>query len=468
MRVSRRTALGALAGTLVSVNFQRVALGQANPRTRFNATSSEGKKNLKSYALAVERMMNQIPATSHQSWLFQWYTHFVRGDRDKLDEIEKVFGDANSLQKDLANLMWSSCRAHSGGFQGHFLPWHRAYLVCFEDIIRDVSGDEEFTLPYWDYTNDSHIPPEFTDKDDPQFASLFIASRNNFINGGQAIEDIAPGLLNLEAMDIGHLLDEGGEQGFSRHLDGNLHGNLHSAVGTGTNMGSVPYAAGDPIFWLHHCNIDRVWASWNKMGGKNPPASDWQDDVTHVFADRKGSRYERTNTQLEDTLALEYQYDTLLAAPAGSSAIMSVGNKSAITLARANQPIRLDKVRNDVRLEPTSSAASAEVENIEPDKERFVLVVGDLKSPPSRSAGLYKVYASIEGQSEDQSALVGYINFFDVSDTEKQFAFEVNKVVEAAIRKGKDIDLLSYRFVAVAEETDQANATIGRLELVKN
>ena len=31
-----------------------------------------------------------------------------------------------------------------------FLPWHRAYLVMFERVCRQVSGDPDFALPYWD------------------------------------------------------------------------------------------------------------------------------------------------------------------------------------------------------------------------------------------------------------------------------------------------------------------------------
>ena len=27
-------------------------------------------------------------------------------------------------------------------------------------------------------------------------------------------------------------------------------------------MGSVPTAAYDPIFWAHHCMIDRLWYLW--------------------------------------------------------------------------------------------------------------------------------------------------------------------------------------------------------------
>ena len=38
-------------------------------------------------------------------------------------------------------------------------------------------------------------------------------------------------------------------------------------------MGSIPTAPADPIFWMHHANIDRLWWQWQTSPqgqGKNP------------------------------------------------------------------------------------------------------------------------------------------------------------------------------------------------------
>lgn len=59
--------------------------------------------------------------------------------------------------------------------------------------------------------------------------------------------------------------------GFQRRLE-SVHGNVHIAVGrtTGTMAGASSPA--DPIFWLHHANVDRIWALWQKSPkGANPP-----------------------------------------------------------------------------------------------------------------------------------------------------------------------------------------------------
>ena len=39
-----------------------------------------------------------------------------------------------------------------------FLPWHRGYLGWFERICRDLSGDPQFALPYWDWTKEPRVP----------------------------------------------------------------------------------------------------------------------------------------------------------------------------------------------------------------------------------------------------------------------------------------------------------------------
>ncbi|EPS45721.1 hypothetical protein H072_139 [Dactylellina haptotyla CBS 200.50] len=49
-----------------------------------------------------------------------------------------------------------------------------------------------------------------------------------------------------------------------------IHDTIHGTVGGGNiagHMGQVPYAAFDPIFWLHHTNVDRLFAIWQ---GINP------------------------------------------------------------------------------------------------------------------------------------------------------------------------------------------------------
>ncbi|CAD6586306.1 MAG: hypothetical protein ASARMPREDX12_002329 [Alectoria sarmentosa] len=45
----------------------------------------------------------------------------------------------------------------------------------------------------------------------------------------------------------------------------NMHNAIHSLVGSGGHMSFIPYAGFDPIFWLHHANVDRLFAIWQAI-----------------------------------------------------------------------------------------------------------------------------------------------------------------------------------------------------------
>ncbi len=35
-------------------------------------------------------------------------------------------------------------------------------------------------------------------------------------------------------------------------------------------MADFSTVGGDPLFYLHHANLDRIWESWNRLGHTNP------------------------------------------------------------------------------------------------------------------------------------------------------------------------------------------------------
>ncbi|MDZ7692787.1 MAG: tyrosinase family protein [Balneolaceae bacterium] len=84
------------------------------------------------------------------------------------DPIIQTYRDAINAMKALpstdprnwnqqASIHLNDC-AHANWF---FLPWHRAYLYHFEEICRELTGNEEFALPYWNWTKDPQIPAVF-------------------------------------------------------------------------------------------------------------------------------------------------------------------------------------------------------------------------------------------------------------------------------------------------------------------
>lgn len=159
-----------------------------------------------------------------------------------------------------------------------FLPWHRAYLYFFEMGLRDrVAG---VTLPWWDWTlrppRQSGLPVAYTE------AKSADGSANPLRNFKINLPNTNPPLTGVTTRDPdtpGHLPTTDrveGVLGLSDWDDFNLaiedlHDDVHGWVGG--YMGAVPVAAFDPVFWAHHCMIDRIWYLWQvKYGNSNMPA----------------------------------------------------------------------------------------------------------------------------------------------------------------------------------------------------
>lgn len=54
-------------------------------------------------------------------------------------------------------------------------------------------------------------------------------------------------------------------QGFDEALRQRPHNTMHTLIGGVTgDMTDQTMAAYDPIFWFHHSNIDRLWATWQR------------------------------------------------------------------------------------------------------------------------------------------------------------------------------------------------------------
>ena len=209
-----------------------------------------------------------------------------------------------------------------------FLPWHRGYLGWFEQTCRELSGNPQFALPYWDWTqeegnNDLGIPDSFNqDNALNPFSSLYLNGFADFrsefegavsesyssLTEAQLMELQARGMeteakfwasaggsftnrsnarqpnfdqavqvdVSLEtilnalaaqtftASSGGFGSDQAMQHsGFSGSdiLEAQPHNNIHNAVGG--FMADFPSPV-DPIFFMHHCNIDRLWDVWTR------------------------------------------------------------------------------------------------------------------------------------------------------------------------------------------------------------
>jgi tyrosinase len=214
---------------------------------------------------------------------------------------------------------WNTCE-HSFFVPNNrfFLPWHRMYLYWFERIVRELSGDQTFALPYWDYSDPTQrrLPAAFT----VTTSALYTPFRDPDVNQGNlpissvpvSTFDHCPGMRQLDYTPATSV------------FEAQPHGGIHNWVG-GSNgwMTDPTLAARDPIFWLHHCNIDRLWESWLQLkGGRaNPTDTTWlthqnndEYQLPYNFFDEHGSPATtvRVVNEVVDLATLGYEYEALL------------------------------------------------------------------------------------------------------------------------------------------------------------
>lgn len=288
---------------------------------RYNVLTDNGQAMLASYKKGIQAMLD-LPASDRRNWFRHAFIHFF----------------------DCPHGNW------------WFPVWHRAYLYWFENIIRKLSGDALFTLPYWDWTECPEIPASMfegvltpTDEaylpytQDEAVFTKFIkdpleiywnSSMNTMqsyqmqlrgyksfndmwqamlgYNGGKkdpgseafattdnarylkllkrsldqrtksnvslnVIEDaLAPQefystdttLSFTSAKTDSHVVMPQEKQFFSI-LENQPHNSVHNCIGGVGPLDPGPYAymanflsPVDPIFFLHHANIDRLWDVW--------------------------------------------------------------------------------------------------------------------------------------------------------------------------------------------------------------
>jgi tyrosinase len=490
MRISRRTvltgtaSLTVLSGVPLGLLSARRASG-AGPVVRYDARSAEGKAMLRLYAKAVTEMRKPAVKGTPSDWTFQWYSHAVSGLTNKDAELRRMYPNANDPNRLLADLTWDTCESHFSDNDFNFLPWHRAFVLLFEEIARNACQDESFSLPYWDYTSNAALPEEFRKKDDPVFGVLFVDRRYRDVNAGTPI-DQRSGVQMLDRMNLDSLKEgsflagpDGIPPGMNNKLDGDLHGFVHVNVGTPQNMGRVPNAAYDPIFWLHHCNIDRIWASWNDHGNQNPASDTWKGQ-THVFADVSGNRREITNGEVTDLTPLGYSYDKLLPKPAPAAIVVAAAPRSEgataampdQTLATSDKKLSLGNKALSVQLQPKEAPAAAQAlarRLTDTTKTRW-LVIRDIATNVEPGV-VYDVFARPAGEKSAEPSdklYIGSINFFNSERREGQPPRDVKFVfnlTEKLAGKG-DVDPLNYFIVPAGSPEADAQPVVGKIELI--
>ena len=314
-----KTGLAAAAGAAtLPIKTYAFTPAQTAKYMRYDVTTDRGKRALYSYIKGIHAMLN-LPAAHPQNWFRNAFVHLM----------------------DCPHGNW------------WFWAWHRGYCGYFEETIRNLSGDQTFAMPYWDWTTLPEIPSNMFDdvltpKDNAYspytgnlngFTSfiqpamqtywngLTTAQRNQlnirgYTNFGAMWNDVTgngdPGnmayattanaryltrenpkldpytagncskatiLAGLEVLDFynpdnslsfsstktpSHTTPPGAGTKFST-LEGLPHNKVHNYIGGVGPLNPGPYgnmtnflSPVDPIFHLHHANLDRLWDVWTR------------------------------------------------------------------------------------------------------------------------------------------------------------------------------------------------------------
>jgi tyrosinase len=428
------------------LDIARLTLGDAA-----KAETQQWHPVLDTYARGVA-LMSSLAENDPRSWLWAANTHGIpRGTTPRPT--------------------WNQC-AHGSLF---FLPWHRAYLAWFEATIRDLTGEDDWALPYWDYSvpgddADRTLPVEFsietrTVAGKLESNPLFVPGRN-----GGPIPD--------EDVDIVGTLAErrfvrSFPSGFGGRDPDNSKGRLEMLphdfvhVDIGGIMGSTRTAGRDPIFWLHHANIDRLWEVWRRLPGSialtDPGAASallvtqWQSAV-FVFGDLTAPAT-FTMTDLEDPASLGYAYETTGLPDDVAAAIQEARDAAGV----ARGVVAVDET--EPAWEPiaaTFNVASGEDRDIPiPGAARAAVAPGPAAASPTglmvelggvRATDPHAVYVvEVRSAPDAEPHRAGRISTFGLAGTpeseEYNYLVDASSILPELLDEGWSGDQLSIRVV---------------------
>jgi tyrosinase len=149
----------------------------------------------------------------------------------------------------------------------YFISWHRGYLYCFELQLRISSGDPSLDLPYWDYYSYPTMPAEFTDPAPSN--PLYMQRAGTNVYNALTLWPFAPEVYNFQRGTI---------DAFEPRMENAPHNPVHNLIGGVMATMQSPF---DPIFYLHHANIDRLTHAWALPDGKGIPETAWPYSPTN-------------------------------------------------------------------------------------------------------------------------------------------------------------------------------------------
>jgi tyrosinase len=177
-----------------------------------------------------------------------------------------------------------------------FLPWHRAFVLHLERRLQLV--DSSVALPYWrfDQPAPNIFSPTFLGGTPNSVGRLsFDPSnplRNWAVNGTTGViraPDFNTTTSSANVIDEIATLALGAVFASFREMEGNPHGFAHISFSTGP-INNTATATQDPIFFLLHSNVDRLWAKWQLTNNlwSTPDSATYSDAGSEKVGDALG------------------------------------------------------------------------------------------------------------------------------------------------------------------------------------
>jgi hypothetical protein len=206
-----------------------------------------------------------------------------------------------------------------------FLPWHRAYLYYFEQICRQASGNPDFSLPYWDWTTAPRVPAAFWGSDNTLMDTTRAIGPNDEADSesvGQPVIDDITGTRDFLTFASG-VATQQQQPSRTGVLEGIPHNYIHGSFVLG-NMETFMSPL-DPIFWLHHANVDRLWTVWDQRNpGRTTNDTRWLNFELGTFFNLQGAQVTRKVSELLSTYRLGYRYPNQPETPVNPRALLAV------------------------------------------------------------------------------------------------------------------------------------------------
>lgn len=497
--------------------------------TRKNAWSNGGtfdNPDLLWYAKGVREMQSRTLDDPNSWWFFgAIHGEYLTGETSfpgwgflpAPPQVPTTPLPSQSLQ----DLYWDQCQHGSW----YFVPWHRGYLLALEAQVRaavvSLNGPSDWALPYWNYFgggNEYEMPPALAQPNLPDGSpnALFVKARygpkfdGNIYVTSDENQDCQND--NVYTNSYG-----GGETGFSHSggdagdLESNPHNGVHVDVGGFKNnqnyglMTDPGIAALDPIFYLHHCNIDRMWAAWNETGGNaNPtdpnwlsgPAAQGEREFAMPMPAPAPSPWVYTPADVNSLSQVNYTYDDLsmpalmhpanalaarlmkLGAPptaaataAGVSMNITTGNAELVGAHDEPLQIKSSGARATVKLDPgVQGAVAASLSDASEGKlpDQVYLRLENVRG----NIDAYKLNVSVNQQKVGTVALFG-LRRASQKDGEHggeglTFALDISNVVDNMfLGNNIDVNALDVRIEPNHAVSDDSELTVGRVSVYR-